>query len=421
MDDCSVCCETFNKTTRKPIVCNHCDYRVCLTCFKRYLLDLQKPANCMNCKNELIMDFIVSNTPNVFYNGEYRAKRAHDLLSQEKSLLPATQELVERKKQDIEKQKLLNELKDEESYLRARLREIAQAKHDIRYGNQSSAKQEKKEFIMGCTNGDCRGFLSTAWKCGTCEEYICSKCHGVKNGRDDEEHVCDKDDVATAEMLKKETKPCPKCRAPIFKISGCDLMWCTMCHVTFSWNKNEIVNVAHNHNPHYYTYQRENNNGVAPRVPGDNPCGVNNLVNYNLIIKQLRDDYSDEEIKSIREAHRSIWDIRDYILPRYPNNIGMQDNSDLRVQYLMKVIDEKEWLKNLKIRQKKAEKCRDMNLIITMYVDSLTDLFSNYYSTKIPLLVNMLNLRKYVNIQLSEIGRVYKNKSLRINKDWVLK
>ena len=159
MEDCSVCCETFNKTTRRQVDCNHCGYSVCLTCFKRYLLDLQKPANCMNCKNELIMDFIVSNTPNVFYNGEYRKKRALDLLSQEKSLLPATQELVERKKQDREKQKLLNELKEEETYLRARLREIAQAKNDIRYGNQSSTKQEKKEFIMGCTNGNCRGFL----------------------------------------------------------------------------------------------------------------------------------------------------------------------------------------------------------------------------------------------------------------------
>ena len=194
-----------------------------------------------------------------------------------------------------------------------------------------------------------------------------------------------------------------------------------MCHVTFSWNKNEIVNVAHNHNPHYYAYQRENNNGVAPRVPGDNPCGVNNLVRINLLTRQLQEDYTDEEFKSIREAHRSIWDIRDYILPRYPDNIGMQDNSDLRVQYLMEEIDEKEWIKVLQLRQKKAEKCRDMNLIITMYVDSLTDLFSNYYSERIPLLANMLNLRKYVNQQLTEVGRVYKNKSLRINKNWLLK
>jgi len=62
-----------------------------------------------------------------------------------------------------------------------------------------------------------------------------------------------------------------------------------------------------------------------------------------------------------------------------------------------------------------------MNLIITMYVDSLTDLFSNYYSERIPLLANMLNLRKYVNQQLTEVGRVYKNKSLRINKNWLLK
>jgi len=418
--ECSICVEKYNKTTRKKIICQSCDFSSCLTCFKRYLLDLQKYPCCMNCNTELNMDFIVDNTPISFSNGEYRLKRATDLLSQEKSLLPTTQHLVEEKKENIRKQKLIDELKDEETYLRHRLREISILKNDIRYSRRhDTEKKEKKQFIMGCANGDCRGFLSTSWKCGICEEYICSKCHVVKNGRDDEEHVCNKDLVATADMLKKETKPCPKCRIPIFKVSGCDLMWCTLCHVTFSWNKNEIVSVKHNHNPHFYQFQRENNDGQAPRVPGDNPCEVmNRLPNFNSLLVKLRLEYSKEEILSIRECHRSIWHIRDYILPRYPNNIGIQDNSELRVKYLMKDINEIEWLKLLKVKQKRSEKSREINLILNMYVDSLSDILTIYLNDGVPALKQIENLRKYVNTQFHEIGRVYKSKPIRINKKW---
>tara|TARA_Y100000389_G_C17429088_1_gene501418 strand:- start:570 stop:1679 length:1110 start_codon:yes stop_codon:yes gene_type:complete len=369
------------------------------------------------------MDFITKVTPVSFSNGSYRDKRASDLLSQEKSLLPTSQDLVERRKNNLRKQKLLEELKEEEAYLRERLREIQTAKNDIKYGNTTVEPKEKKQFIMSCTNGNCRGFLSSAWKCGTCECYVCSKCHAVKNGRDDDQHVCNKDDVATAEMIKKETKPCPKCRIPIFKVSGCDLMWCTVCHVTFSWNKNEIVSVKHNHNPHFYAFQREMNNGEAPRAPGDDPCGYQNrLPNFNHLVNKLVNNYDREKVKLIRESHRLIWHIRDTVLPRYPNNIGIDDNSDLRVKYLMNEINEEYWVKTLKIRQKKSEKSRETNLILTMFVESLTDIFSLYLRDDSPCVWDQIeNLRTYVNRQFLEIGRLNKSKGLRITKTWEIK
>ena len=422
--DCSICCEKFNKTTRKKIECNQCQFLYCVSCLRRFLLDLQKSPCCMNCNTELTMDYIRKITPISFSNGEYRNKRSIDLLSQEKSLLPTSQDLVERKKEQQRKDTLLKELKEEEAYLRERLREIQVTKNDIRYGNGVIEHKEKKQFIMGCTNGDCRGFLSSAWKCGICECYVCSKCHVVKNGRDDEDHVCNNDDVATAEMIKKETKPCPKCRIPIFKVDGCDLMWCTVCHVTFSWNKNEIVSVKHNHNPHYYAYQRENNNGVVPRVPQDDPrddpCGFQNrLPNFNRLVNKLVNNYDQEKVKLIRECHRLIWHIRDYVLPRYPNNIGMDDNSDLRVRYLMNEISEEDWLKTLKIRQKKSEKSRETNLVITMLTESLTDIFSLYLRDDSPCIWKQIeNLKIYVNRQFLEIGRFNKSNSLRISKKW---
>lgn len=419
MEDCNICCEKFNKTTRKEIKCNYCEFSSCLGCFKRYILDLQKNACCMSCKRELPLDFISKNTPISFSNNEYRNKRAADLLSQEKSLLPSSQNLVEQRKNEIHKQKLLDELKEEETYLRHRLREIAILKNDIRYGNTKVEEKEKKTFIMSCADENCRGFVSSAWKCGICDKYTCSKCHKLKNSRDDEEHVCNKDDVATADMIKKETKPCPKCRAPIFKISGCDLMWCTVCHVTFSWNKNEIVSVKHNHNPHFYAFQREQNNGEAPRVPGDDPCGMaNRLPNFNHMRDRLYNEFGDS-YKLYREIHRTVYHINDVLLPRFPNEIGIQDNSDLRVNFLMKDISEEEWLKQLKIRQKKSEKNRAINLIFNMLVDTITDIFVAYNLDRAKDIDKQFeNLRLYVNREFAEINRLFKNRTFRINKKW---
>ena len=35
MDECIICCENFNLTTRKKIKCNFCDVEICLKCNKK--------------------------------------------------------------------------------------------------------------------------------------------------------------------------------------------------------------------------------------------------------------------------------------------------------------------------------------------------------------------------------------------------
>jgi hypothetical protein len=159
----------------------------------------------------------------------------------------------------------------------------------------------------------CRGFLSHGGKCGLCKTRVCSKCHEPKldtEGTEDEvvevveeeiqepvkvveevrqepveevrmevvetirrnRHVCDPNNIETANLLKKDTKACPKCASMIFKISGCDQMFCTQCHTAFSWRTGSIETKVI-HNPHYYQYLREQSaDGEIPRNPLDNPC-----------------------------------------------------------------------------------------------------------------------------------------------------
>ena len=227
-DECMICLDVFNKGRRRKIVCPGCQKGCCESCFRSHLLiSSSSDPECAGCHHKLSLEFIAENTPKVFHNNEYRKKRSIDLLSKEKSLLPATQLLVIREKKRVEREKQIHELMDESNYLRSRLREIKTEIYNLRMEtDEIDEKKERKRFIMGCPIPDCRGFLSQSWKCETCETHICSKCRAPKKGKNDDTHVCNEDDVATAKLLSKETKPCPSCAVPIFKVSGCDQMWC---------------------------------------------------------------------------------------------------------------------------------------------------------------------------------------------------
>jgi hypothetical protein len=85
-------------------------------------------------------------------------------------------------------------------------------------GSDGAAPAQRREFIMKCPAEECRGFLSTAYKCGTCEKYTCSECLVIKDGED---HTCNPDTVESAKTIRAETQPCPKCGTRIFKIDGC--------------------------------------------------------------------------------------------------------------------------------------------------------------------------------------------------------
>jgi hypothetical protein len=418
--DCSICCESFNKSIRQEVKCPYCNFSQCLKCFKTYLIgSVKSEPECMSCHRELSLDFISEVTPKIFHNDEYRKKRANMLLSQERSLLPASQHLVEQHNEENRRKTLINELLKEQKNLRQRLKDIQEEIRKLDLQNYTSEpEKERKKFIMGCPNENCRGFLSQSWKCGTCQSYVCSKCRVVKGARDDQEHVCDPDAVATAKLLQNDTKPCPNCTVPIFKISGCSQMFCVECHTAFDWNSGKI-DTGIIHNPHFYQLQRDRNGGVAPRVPGDIPMcgGMPWHDTVRLILTQRQ-----QKFKYWENCHRMVAHIRQTVLNRYPVRIGMLDNSDLRVQFLINEIDEDTWMRQLKIRQKKSEKDRAIHQLLELIMVSLTDIFITFVQGTTKNLENEVEvLRNYVNKEFHKIFVRYNNKTLWIKEDWIFK
>jgi hypothetical protein len=85
----------------------------------------------------------------------------------------------------------------------------------------TSVKKERAVFIMKCPDVECRGFLSTAYKCGTCQRYACKDCLDILGLDRDVEHTCEEEKKATVALIIKESKPCPKCGTRISKVDGC--------------------------------------------------------------------------------------------------------------------------------------------------------------------------------------------------------
>lgn len=460
MTECEICCEYTNNSTRKQVICPYCEEMCCRTCFKRHLLSRVTPT-CPSCNKTLSLEFVSSQTPKCFHNKKYRDHRVKNLLSIQRSLLPDSQDLVKErifnkkrrdkviklqievkeitskiieihsKKKELKKKELprgtkkekVEKLKKEKEELSERRKTLN--REIVRVGLEQyidcPRAKKKKKFIMGCTNGDCRGFLSKEWQCGTCEKHICSKCHCVK----EEDHVCKKEDIETAKMIVSQTKPCPKCAVRIYKISGCDQMFCVECKTAFSWKTGEIEKGLI-HNPHYYEWQRRINNGVIPRNPGDivGNCDLPWLNILNLIFEQLPEE---NYFLGWENCHRSVRHIQ-FTELRNSRERAQEDNGErygelsmLRADYLMKVITEEDWIKKLKRIQKRIEKNRDVAQILEMYVSSMKDIFNSFVrgvGYRENFAETAHNLRKYVNSELTKLRIRYSNMVPFITENW---
>jgi hypothetical protein len=221
---CNICCDNYNKSNRSKVCCPYCDFDVCRTCCETYILSENVPK-CMkpDCAKEWTRKFLRENFTNVFLTSKYKEHLEDVLFDQEKALMPATQPLVEQK---IAKQKIKKELRDLDLFIEDLCRQKRELERQIQYGIIPDAlsekvNKEKTRFVRQCPANNCRGFLSSQWKCGICQQWSCPDCHELKGYNRDCEHKCDPNNVETAKMLAKDSKPCPKCQSLIFKISGC--------------------------------------------------------------------------------------------------------------------------------------------------------------------------------------------------------
>ena len=477
---CAICLETYTKELRLKVTCPYCPSEACRGCVQRYLLTTHEDPHCLGCKRGWNREFIDLHLTKSFRNGPLRKHRSKTLMDREKAMLPAMQIFVEATKnlrttgqelttvmtsmrkfdlrrveilrqRDVVRTKIRTAINGEEEknameeldkncalyghnegrLMRIRFDQETLNRQIMRWQNilegraaDDNKVTEAREFIQRCPADGCRGYLSTAYKCGVCAKYTCNECMVVKGENRDSEHTCNEEAKASAAMIRRETKPCPKCGVRIYKIDGCDQMFCTQetCHTAFSWNTGHVVTGAI-HNPHYYEYLRHRNGGAMPREAGDIPCGgLPAIWQFSREILSIPADTLPIEQKNlIMSIHRCLTDMADVRLPEYPARLAANVNKDINIRYLMNEMEEADWQKALEQRETKFERKREIGQILTTFAHVGAELIRNLINhpgvTGAPRLLliarvwnetvgkQMEDLRLYTNKSLVELGK----------------
>jgi len=390
MESCLICCEDFNQSNHKQVSCPWCQFAACRSCCQTYILD-QDETVCMNkakkpdgtfiCQKVWTRKFVTDTFPKIWVNREWKAMNYRVAVEREKALLPATVSVVENRKE-------IDRMKAEVEEITREMRRLTNRRWALQQQIQAGGSvvtTEVKSFGHKCPDEECRGFLSTQWKCGMCDKWTCPDCHVIKGTSRDAEHTCDPDVKATAQFLAKDTKPCPKCSTPIHKIEGCDQMWCTQCHTAFSWRRGTIETRIHN--PHYYEWQRQQNGGAAPRNFGDFECGRDladqraNRYIHDILSRVGIMDYLSTSQKAQMET------VTKYLPQFIRKTIHLQlhdgerfrtdnvvDNLEVRVRYLKKDITDKQFASKVHAAYKAHEKKKDIADVIQLQVQGVTDI-----------------------------------------------
>lgn len=381
--ECNVCVDK-----KVLFECKYCKYEVCKGCVSKYLVNSINEAECMNCHKYFDREYLIQLCGKSWYNNIYKPSREIVMFEREKTMFSDTIPFVDLykkgaklgtrveelavevreceeaiKKLNGKKLKLQNEIsiiRDvKDSYNR-------QIKTGVLINTVNNVKQNAPEpfkttFYAKCSYKDCDGIVNDKQICIKCDKKMCKKCYEPLC----DNHECDKNTIATIEMMKKDTKPCPSCNIPIYKISGCYQMWCTVCHITFHYNTGEILKEVI-HNPHYVEWMA--NNSINNRGGGD--CNL-----YNRISRVVSTRYNIESVLNIYRMSRHIYHV---LLPEAEQNITKYTRAnnirEHRVKYLVGDTTEKMYKQKLFMNYKQLSRWTDTRNYLQLVQDGFTSI-----------------------------------------------
>lgn len=437
---CDICCEDL----KKPISCNICNFSACYKCFSKFMLECTMNPKCMKCDKPWSRKHLVNSFGQYFVSHSYKKRRENVLFDIEKAMLPDTQPIAAQilKMKNLQRQIDIHEnsIRDLRSsisrleigvfdsefdeYLQSRknyrmqihnfqedVQVLTSLKDRIYTRIHRSGRNAKRntEFVVKCPGSECRGFAmgkTNGLECDLCNTVLCKECHepldkGTPLEKDESVHTCDQNTLETVRLLKKDSKNCPTCKSVIYKIDGCDQMFCTQCHTAFSWRTGE-VNTGRIHNPHYYEYLRKTGNDT--RELGDIPCGGLPRANQQIVSRRM---YS--------KIHRiaSHFEFDEIFRLRQDCN-RYEGNQDLRISYLNNEICLITFKSEIYRREKALEKKREILAVLTTFVVVCSDIFRNILEDKaafedeVSTVQQFENIRDFTNESLMDVSRVYK-------------
>jgi hypothetical protein len=463
---CQICCNDFNKTTRAKTTCPSCEYELCRTCLTTYLEgDISDVPLCPSCKHGWEREFLDTQLTRSYRFGTYKEHREKVLCDRQKSQLPATQQqaanYIEAKKEleftsaeIVRVRKEIGRLTLQETRLSTRhwhAKRTTDTYGRIEFqpreeagttaggaGTEGTAgpavavppreRATPAAFIKPCPAPECRGFLSTAWKCGLCSGWSCPDCHEFKGPEKDVPHTCDPGHVATALLLAREAKSCPKCGVSICKIEGCDQMWCTACNTGFSWRTGRVAE-GPVHNPHYFAYLRSQGQdpNARPAAAGGPPMTCEEETDRAILRALDLPTYRAHYRGHIGRNRPSGNTDRDYLteawrIMREEQDEMRRDAEDssqeklriLRVKLMLKEITEEDWKHSLQRIEKDGHFKRAVTQVREVFVGASRDIIRGVLTAGHDLATIRLQLERlieYCNTSFKAIRERFSRKA----------
>lgn len=269
MTECPICLDT-----NEIIRCDRCNKEVCINCIiKYYKTNYSKDYYpiCCYCNKKYNYD-ILNKIKN---NKEYEQIRKDYIYKQNENTFNNYVEIVKNRKiynkyKDIidkislheTPEEIIEEINNKED--KDKIIIALQIKYGL-YKNKDKVISKHKCPVVGCIGVlNVKSSNKRFVKCDTCNKEICINCmiekskHKIENKR----YKCDEDQKKSIQMIRTTTKKCPNCGYLIYKDKGCDVMFCTNCHIKFDWNTLNII-IGVYHNPELEEYTKKLNNNIT--------------------------------------------------------------------------------------------------------------------------------------------------------------
>jgi hypothetical protein len=213
----------------------------------------------MNCHTLWNREFLDMHLTISFMKGPYKRYREETLLEREVALLPASQNMVQHHKEKQALERQYTALDDVITNLYLQIERIKHEQRQIKRGINvivdSQFKQSSGLFadmtlttllntsgpssssslssrlvdtrrLFHCPHENCRGFMDGSYHCMTCDGYACTEC-GCSVESQNDHHQCDPAILESHRILLSDSKPCPSCCVPIYKVQdgACNQMY----------------------------------------------------------------------------------------------------------------------------------------------------------------------------------------------------
>ena len=365
MEECSVCLETEKQNSKSWVTCTSCGFKACKSC----CITFSKPE-CIKC-NEPFSKAFAQSSGIVSVFKLYHQKLLWD---RETFMLPQTQKFLEW--EDT----------------------VLQLKKRLRFGERVFLPEKPRLFltssannaIFACPGSDCRGFVGNS-TCGVCKRKVCPHCKEfevkevVEPSKSQSsslklKHACDPALLESIRAIEADSKLCPSCKAQIFRIEGCNHMFCTNCRTHFDWMTSKILSSSSNH--HYDKTVPFSRNAVRLGTAVDCSDPLTDAIPPSIVLNFLSNSTKGKQL------FRAIWietSSARYLLRKrlsaFETEVSYQEALlRLRAQFLRKQISESTARTRVLYEDEKHEKMFRQRALLEMYLNVCNDLQSLVYN-----------------------------------------